>query len=55
MFTVENDAVEMARISMEQAMAEMKAAKGADFKRAVARYMEASGAYRTMLRNRFSL
>ncbi len=55
MFTVENEAIEMARISMEKAMADMKDAKGTELKAAVARYMEASGAYRTMLRHRYSL
>lgn len=55
MIMVENEAVEMAKNSMEEAMMAMKEAKGKDFKAAVAKFMEASGAYRTMLRNHYNL
>lgn len=53
-YTVENDAVEIARVNMEKAMEELKAADDSTMKAAIARYREASGAYRTMIRRRYN-
>lgn len=55
MYVVADEAVNTARINMEKAMEEMKNAKGADIKAAVARYCEANSAYLTMVRYRYNL
>ena len=55
MYVVADEAVKTARINMEKAMEEMKNAKGADIKAAVARYCEANSAYLTMVRYRYNL
>ena len=53
MITIEHETLETANQSMEAAMAELKAADDSNRKAAIARYREASGAYRTMLKTRY--
>ena len=53
MVRIEDEVLETARKSMETAMAELKAADDRTRKAAIARFREASGAYRTMLRARY--
>ena len=56
MYTIENDAVENAKISAEKALAEVQIAKDErERKIAIGRYLEASRAYRTMLSHRYNL
>ena len=52
---IENEALELAQQNMEKLLKEYKEASANDKINALHRYMEASAAYRTLLKHRYNL
>lgn len=55
MVYIENNAVEAARMSVERAKEEYNCSAGSDRKMALARYLEALRAYRTIVKVRYHI